>query len=246
MNKVSSPTIAIFTNFLLEEERETLHKYCLKNKNSFEFVGYGTPVRWREYTHSRNPNLKFKRSFTMTEEQYELLSMNKIEEPYPEDTKHGDNYKISMHVPNSGIIHNILEGVIKKTEKTIFEVHKETVFRQTEPWLTHASRGDYMGLHCDGKIMDDGNESTDFSSVYYINDDFEGGNFNMPMSGFNFKPIANSLVIWSNPYAEDMAHEVMPVLSGDRFVCQGFFSKSQKYADIWPKRRKLINKITNK
>lgn len=102
-----------------------------------------------------------------------------------------------------------------------------------------------MGLHCDGKIMDDGNESTDFSSVYYINDDFEGGNFNMPMSGFNFKPIANSLVIWSNPYAEDMAHEVMPVLSGDRFVCQGFF-KISKICRYMAKRRKLINKITNK
>jgi len=30
--------------------------------------------------------------------------------------------------------------------------------------------------------------------------------------------------MWSNSGHEDMAHEVLPVTNGDRFVSQGFFS----------------------
>jgi len=245
MKKKYTPTITIFKNFLPDDERKIVDKYCRENKDNFEFVGYGTPVRWKEYTHSRNPNLKFKRSFTMTDEQYELFTNNEIKEPYPDDTRHGDNYKISMHMPTDKLIYDILKNVLEKTEKIVLDIHGDTIFRQTEPWLTQAKTGDYMSLHCDGKLMEDKKISTDFSSVYYINDDYEGGNFNMPTMGFNLKPLANSLIIWSNPYFEDMAHEVLPVLSGDRFVCQGFFSKSKELTNLWPKRRQLINKVTN-
>lgn len=245
MNKKHNPTISIFTNLLSEDYSETLKKYCKENKDNFQFVGYGTPVRWKEYKHSRNPNIKFKRSFTMTDEQYQLLTNNEIDEPYPNDTKHGDNYKISMHLPGDKLIHDILKSVLEKTEEIVLDMYGDTIFRQTEPWLTLAKTGDYMSLHCDGKFMENKRISTDFSSVYYINDDYEGGNFSMPMMGFNLKPLANSLIIWSNPYSEDMAHEVLPVLNGDRFVAQGFFSKSKDFTDIWPKRRQLINKVTS-
>jgi hypothetical protein len=34
----------------------------------------------------------------------------------------------------------------------------------------------------------------------------------------------NSLLIFSHSSHEDMAHEVTPVISGDRFVSQGFFA----------------------
>jgi len=32
MKKVYTPMITIFTDFLLEEERETVHKYCIEKK----------------------------------------------------------------------------------------------------------------------------------------------------------------------------------------------------------------------
>jgi len=245
MKKVYTPMITIFTDFLLEEERETVHKHCIENKDNFEFVGYGGPIRWKEYTHTKNSDVKFKRSFLMSEEEYILFNSGQIDEPYPEDTRHGDNYKISMAVPSYGQVYDILESIQQKTEEIIFDIWGDKIYRETEPWLAHAATGSYMKLHCDGTILPEKNAGTDFSSVYYINDDYEGGNFNMPMTGFNFKPKANSLLIWSDVGIEDAAHEVLPVTSGDRFVSQGFFSKNKELANRWPKERKFLNKVNN-
>lgn len=222
--KQDVPTISIFTNFLAKDDWEIIDKYCKQNKDNFEFVGYGSPVRWKEYSHSKNKNLKFKRSFLMTEEQYSLLIKGEIEEPYPNDTKHGDNYKMYMDIPTEGKIYETLTHMLEKTEKIILNTYGYKTFRESGPWLTHSSIGDHMKLHCDGTFIANRDASTDFSSVYYVNDDYEGGNFNMPIMGFNFKPLANSLVMWSNSGHEDMAHEVLPVTYGDRFVSQGFFS----------------------
>ena len=243
MKKAYTPMITIFTDFLLEEERETVHKYCIENKDNFEFVGYGGPIRWKEYTHTKNSDVKFKRSFLMTEEEYILFNSGQIDEPYPEDTRHGDNYKISMAIPTYGQVYDILENIQQKTEEIIFDIWGDIIYRETEPWLAHAATGSHMKLHCDGTILPEKNAGTDFSSVYYINDDYEGGNFNMPMTGFNFKPKANSLLIWSDVEVEDAAHEVLPVINGDRFVSQGFFSKNKELANRWPKERKLINEV---
>jgi hypothetical protein len=243
MKKEYTPIITIFKNFLPDDEKKIVDKYCRENKDNFEFVGYGGPIRWKEYTHSKDPNLKFKRSFLMTEEEYILFNSGQIEEPYPNDTRHGDNYKISMAIPTYGQVYDVLDNIQKKTEEIILDVWGDVVYRETEPWLAHAGAGSSMKLHCDGTILVEKNAGTDFSSVYYINDDYEGGNFNMPVTGFNFKPLANSLLIWSDVGNEDAAHEVLPILSGDRFVSQGFFSKSKELMNRWPKERKLINEV---
>ena len=86
-----------------------------------------------------------------------------------------------------------------------------------------ASEGDYMALHCDGVFLATEGASTDFSSVYYINDDYEGGELYVPAIGLSIKPKANSLVVWSHVWHEDMAHGVKPITSGSRFMSQGFF-----------------------
>ena len=224
MKKTHEPRISIFTDFLPENDWKIVDKYCKENKDNFEFVGYGSPVRWKEYEHSKDPSLKFKRSFLMTEEEYSSFTNGEIEEPYPEDSKHGDNYKMYMDIPTHGLIYETLTRMLEQTEEIILNTYGHKTFRESGPWLTHSSIGDHMKLHCDGTFIANRDASTDFSVVYYVNDDYEGGNFNMPMMGFNLKPLANSLVVWSNSGDENMAHEVLPVLSGDRFVSQGFFS----------------------
>jgi predicted 2-oxoglutarate/Fe(II)-dependent dioxygenase YbiX len=81
-----------------------------------------------------------------------------------------------------------------------------------------------MNMHCDGTFIQNRDAVTQYSSVYYVNDDYEGGEFNMPLMGFKFKPKANSLLVFTHSSHEDMAHEVTPVISGERFVSQGFFA----------------------
>jgi len=177
MKKEYTPIITIFKNFLPDNERKIVDKYCRENKDNFEFVGYGSAVRWREYTHSKNANLQFKRSFLMTEDEYSSFTNGKIEEPYPEDSKHGDNYKMYMDIPTHGLIHETLTHMLKKTEQIILDAYGHKTFRESGPWLTHSSIGDHMKLHCDGTFIANRDASTDFSSVYYVNDDYEGGEF---------------------------------------------------------------------
>ncbi len=45
----------------------------------------------------------------------------------------------------------------------------------------------------------------------------------MPLMGLKYRPIKNSLLLFSNTSHEDMIHWVAPVTSGCRFVSQGFF-----------------------
>jgi hypothetical protein len=113
-----------------------------------------------------------------------------------------------------------LDGVVKIV-KNIYNVD---CFSESGPWIALAKEGGYMNMHCDGTFIHNRDAITHFSSVYYINDDYEGGEFNMPLMGFRLRPKANSLLIFTHSSHEDMAHEVTPVISGDRFVSQGFFA----------------------
>ena len=47
MKKEYTPIITIFKNFISDDERNIIDKYCRENKDNFEFVGYGGPVRWK-------------------------------------------------------------------------------------------------------------------------------------------------------------------------------------------------------
>jgi hypothetical protein len=240
------PRISVFTNFLSEEDWSIVDNYCRNQKGCFPFVGYDSPVRWRTETHSKNSNLKYAKSFLVGEEEYALYKDGKITEPYPNDQKHGDNYDVSIKVLEySGFNDNhlsevVLMGVLgKELENKIYDILNDNIkniieyikiiydlecFSESGPWLTLTKEGGAMKMHCDGTFINNRDAVTQFSSVYYINDDYEGGEFNMPVMGFKLKPKANSLLIFSHSSHEDMAHEVTPVISGDRFVSQGFFA----------------------
>ena len=221
---MNSPRILIFNDFIDSKSLQLVQNYCVNNSEKFKFVGYGSPVRWKEHSHSKDPNFLYQRSFLMSDEEYSLFNAGKISEPYPNDTRHGDNYKMSMDESPTGEIREILSSVLDETISVIEKHFGVMTKRESGPWITKASSGDYMKMHCDGTFIADKNSYTHYSSVFYINDDYEGGIFSMPKMGFNYKPKANSLVLWSNAWDEDTAHEVTIVVSGDRFVSQGFFA----------------------
>lgn len=245
------PRISVFNDFLPEQDWKIINEYCRKNKDKFPFVGYDSPVRWKVETHSKHPDINYVKSFLISEEEYELYVNGKISEPYPNDTKHGDNYNISMKVFDerdksqdtwgdnlTSLIHytqwpdNILQSAtfdsltryLDGVVKIVKNIYGVDCFSESGPWIALAKKGGYMNMHCDGTFIHNRDAITHFSSVYYINDDYEGGEFNMPLMGFRLRPKANSLLIFTHSSHEDMAHEVTPVISGDRFVSQGFFA----------------------
>lgn len=201
-------------DYLPNGEWEAVKKYCELNENKFEFVGHTPDIGWEKRTHSSNPNITFQTSFLANQEQIDAGGY----------LTNGDNYKISMHEPTDGNVHKILSWMLIKARDTIKSTYGNTTYFESGPWLSMAKKGDHMGLHCDGVFLDKVGAVTDFSCVYYINDDYEGGEIYMPILGLTIKPKANSLLIWSHAWHEDMAHGVHPVVSGTRYMSQGFFT----------------------
>lgn len=54
------------------------------------------------------------------------------------------------------------------------------------------------------------------SSVYYINDDYEGGEINFPRFGISYKPKANQMIVFPSTYVYN--HSVSEVVSGTRYA----------------------------
>lgn len=210
-NNADSPRIAIFTDFLPVDKWEKVLKYCKANTERFEFIGYSEKIGWEEHTHSLDSNIKFQRSSLTNKSKNKKI------------TRHGDNYKISMHEPVDGEVYKILLWMLIKTRDLIKTVYGNDTYFESGPWLSMAKEGDYMSLHCDGVFLATEGASTDFSAVYYVNDDYQGGELYIPVLGLSIRPKENSLVLWSHVWHEDMAHGVRPIISGTRFMSQGFF-----------------------
>lgn len=54
------------------------------------------------------------------------------------------------------------------------------------------------------------------STLYYLNDNYEGGEINFPRFNLSFKPKANQMVIFPSTYVYN--HSVSPVTEGERYA----------------------------
>lgn len=80
-----------------------------------------------------------------------------------------------------------------------------------------------MGPHVD----DYGNEDNpNISVVLYLNDEYEGGELYFKDQDIKIKPEAGSIVIF--PSVEPYYHESLPVVSGIKYMCPGFWRKTNK------------------
>jgi hypothetical protein len=54
------------------------------------------------------------------------------------------------------------------------------------------------------------------STVYYLNDNYTGGEINFPRFGIVFKPKANQMIVFPSTYVYN--HSVSPVIEGERYA----------------------------
>jgi hypothetical protein len=54
------------------------------------------------------------------------------------------------------------------------------------------------------------------STVYYLNDNYTGGEINFPRFGITFKPKANQMIIFPSTFVYN--HSVSPVIEGERYA----------------------------
>jgi hypothetical protein len=77
------------------------------------------------------------------------------------------------------------------------------------------------GFRLDPHVDTLSNELNHIASIYYINDDYEGGEINFTNHKLKIKPKANSLIIF--PGNENYPHEVAEVLVGNRYTSSVWF-----------------------
>ena len=54
------------------------------------------------------------------------------------------------------------------------------------------------------------------STVYYLNDNYTGGEINFPRFGITFKPKANQMIVFPSNFMYN--HSVSPVIEGNRYA----------------------------
>ena len=226
-----NPTINIFNNFLGDHEWRIVKEYCLKHKEKFfdqkesnwrEKSYSKISVVHKEQTHSTNQDVSYMRAFLNKDS----VSFNNNEQEQDRIPKNIIVLKHYLDWPEDKCKHDVIEilsSMTKKIEQKIYDLYLTKAVSESGPWISVATDGMKMNMHVDGYPSLDQSKVTKFSSVYYINEDFVGGDFFMPVMGFTLKPKENSLLLFSECSHEDMAHQVNEVKSGYRFVSQGFF-----------------------
>jgi hypothetical protein len=127
-------------------------------------------------------------------------------------------YRLSSHkMPNE--IVEILSKIFKIAYDTFVKIYdveveppKEKLFN-----IVKFEEGYAMNLHVDTLSV----SSLHLASVYYINDDYHGGEIRFPDHDLTIKPNANTLVLF--PGNENYWHETLEVTKNNRYTSTKFF-----------------------
>jgi len=117
--------------------------------------------------------------------------------------------------PESIFVKELLSRYSVKATAAHEEIHKvDSKVYTVEGFLTKWDVGSSAGLHVDNH---DGYEFLEYSTVVYLNDDFEGGEIYFPRLKFTYKPNKGDAVIFPCN-SVDYVHGVTEVTSGTRYT----------------------------
>lgn len=111
-------------------------------------------------------------------------------------------------------------------------VCEEPIYPDTAQ-LVGWSEGMDMRPHADN-MEADGSPNTsshrDYTSIIYLNDDYEGGHTYFPSLGVRVAPKAGSLVLFGAGF--EYVHGVTKITSGKRYLYSGWFTHDKDWLDI--------------
>ena len=101
--------------------------------------------------------------------------------------------------------------------------------KATSPAIVRWRVGDRQEPHADKELHEGPDAGTpnafpyyDIASIFYLNDDYEGGELYFPLQGIEFKPKARAAYFF--PGDMNYIHGVRPVLSGIRYTSPFFWT----------------------
>ena len=115
------------------------------------------------------------------------------------------------HAFNSNLSNLFLSvfGPLESDYKTNYQV--ETSTHEDYSILKYGVGQKYVN-----HIDDHKNSHRRMSWVYYVNDDYIGGEISFPRFNLTYKPLANELIIFPSTYVYN--HSVLPVIEGTRYA----------------------------
>lgn len=120
-------------------------------------------------------------------------------------------------------INNSLRDAIVKVSNDYAKKNQMDIGSLMPLSVSKYSTGKSMGPHVDD--YGDG-KNPNISVVLYLNDNYLGGELSFPQQGIKIKPEAGSIVVF--PSTEPYFHESLPIESGIKYMCPGFWRKINK------------------
>lgn len=125
-------------------------------------------------------------------------------------------------VPGSHWYNNIKplpENLFIELKKELLQFCKDNEITRGFDKISRYLKDGYMDPHDDGE-----NETVTGGIVFYINDDYEGGEIYYPNLNLEYKPQKNDLIY--HPAGEKYLHGVKPIKSGIRYVMTSFIKNN--------------------
>jgi hypothetical protein len=121
-------------------------------------------------------------------------------------------------------IYNIIDSYIEKMQSVLEDMYSVKL-KKRPPVIVCWRAGDFQVPHADKQIQDGRPNAFidyDINSLFYLNDDFIGGDLFYPRHGIKISPKPGLAV--SHPGDIEYLHGVTPVLSGERWVIPSFYT----------------------
>lgn len=122
----------------------------------------------------------------------------------------------------------VLDGMVQRLKKEVDAFFKVDAL-PTSPALVRWLPGQYQSPHADKELHEGENRGKpndfpyyDIAGLFYLNDDYEGGELYFPEQGIQFKPKAGAAYFF--PGDMNYIHGVTPITSGIRYTCPFFWT----------------------
>lgn len=155
-------------------------------------------------------------------------------EDYPE-YKNDNFIRTTLPAP-SGSVHFIdpyKTEFLNKTKENLSLIYNTPIYEEKDASVVVFFPGEGIRTHWDGSVdvpTYGGHPHRDYSSVFYFNDDFEGGLLHFTKLDIKIKPERNMILLF--PTTIRYSHRVEEVTSGIRMMSPSFWCSDKKDRNI--------------
>jgi hypothetical protein len=155
-------------------------------------------------------------------------------ESYPE-YKNDNSTKTTVKVPSGSVnfIDPYKTEFLNKTRENLSSIYKTAVYEEKDASVVIFFPGEGIRTHWDGSVdvpTYAGHPHRDYSSVFYFNEDFEGGLLHFTKLDIKIKPEPNMILLF--PTTILYSHRVEEVTSGIRMMSPSFWCSDKKDRNI--------------